>query len=38
MESVIAAAQIGLPRRPTRLKELDENNAALQREPAETVR
>jgi biopolymer transport protein ExbB len=37
MESVIAAAQIGLPRRPTRLKELDESNAALQREPAEVT-
>jgi len=38
MESVIAAAQIGLPRRPTRLKELDESNAAAQREPAEATR
>ncbi len=38
MESVIAAAQIGLPRRPTRLKELDESNAAMQREPAEATR
>lgn len=38
MESVIAAAQIGLPRRPTRSRELDEDPVSSRPEPVESVR